>query len=444
MAITILDQPTALSLRPAFAPIEYLVSSTNTAESGFKMVCRIRYNGTIVSTLLLDTIPNTTKVILTAQNIIKSFNNSVYSLISGDIVNLQTITLGTFDVQFQEFYDGALQGSTVTSSSIDTFYSSPKYTEFASGKYLERQLSNIVHSVVIFSAYSDRVIADSGTVENNACTINFIDGIIPPRTYQLFLSGYGNYKLPSEAFNNSSYWMKIKPSQKIQAGFLVSTSGNNFKVLLQTFDANNSSLGSNTLLVSIGAGQYALDVGFNELALHDWVSPLSLTGVKKYAISVLNIADADEPVSVTYLYELDECVQYTPFEIHWLNRHGGYDSFVFSGKSKHETSNTKTMAKAKPNRLSGDTIQYLTSAIQSRPFHVSTQDMFTLSSRIIRDFEVAGFEDMFSSPEVYWNSPDGFINVNIKGDIYEHRTTENGQVFNIEAQFDIASNERQW
>lgn len=413
MAITILDQPTALSLRPAFAPIEYLVSSTNTTESGFKMVCRVRYNGAVVSTLLLDTIPNTNKVILTAQNIIKSFNSSVYSIISGDIVNLQTITLGTFDVQFQEFYNGILVGTPVNSSSIDTFYSSPKYTEFASGGYLKRQLNNL-------------------TVGSD------------PSTFGLFLTGFENYQTVANVFNGLSRWQIIKAEQKIQAGFLLSTNDNNFEVYLQTFDANNTFINANTLPFDQSRGQYTLDIGFEQLPAHDWATPLVLTNVKKYSITILDKDNQDEPVSFTYLFELDECKQYEPYEIHWLNRHGGYDSFVFSGKSKHETSNTKTMAKAKPNRINGNNLQYLTSAIQSRPFHVSTQEKYSISSRLIKDYEVEAFGDMFSSPEVYWNSPDGFINVNITGTVYEHRTTDNGQVFNIEAQFDISSNERQW
>jgi hypothetical protein len=51
MAITIQDQPTTTYIRPAFAPIEYLVSSDNTAQSGFKIVCKVYLNPTGANTL---------------------------------------------------------------------------------------------------------------------------------------------------------------------------------------------------------------------------------------------------------------------------------------------------------------------------------------------------------------------------------------------------------
>ncbi len=74
MALTIQDQPTTNIPEPSFAPIEYLVSSTNTTESGFKVVASLftdpSGDNTKIATLQLNTIPSATQVVTDIQNII--------------------------------------------------------------------------------------------------------------------------------------------------------------------------------------------------------------------------------------------------------------------------------------------------------------------------------------------------------------------------------------
>jgi hypothetical protein len=122
MAITIQDQPTTTYIRPAFAPIEYLVSSDNTAQSGFKIVCKVYLNpsgaNTLISTQQISVRPSTTQAILSIQDVVKSFVPISYSVPEGDTVGLITDTLNDFKVTFQEYYDSALQGSVVASNVI--------------------------------------------------------------------------------------------------------------------------------------------------------------------------------------------------------------------------------------------------------------------------------------------------------------------------------------
>lgn len=413
MAITILDQPTANSLRPAFAPIEYLTSSTSTGQSGFKLICSIRFNAGVVANINIETIPSTTQQLLTAQNVIKSYVSSLYSVLDGDTINMQTISLPSFFVDFREYYNGLLQGTTVSSSSIRAYYSSPKYVEFASGTYLKYQLNNLMTG-------------------------------FDPSLIGYLLSSFDNYKVSQTAIDTSTRWMSVKRTQKIQAGWLVNTNNSNFRIELRTYDINNTLVQYVFINEVMDKGKFALDIGYNELDIHTWSAALNLTNVIKWALTIVDLDNLSEPVSHTYLYEIDDCYYYNPFEIHWLNRWGGYDSFVFDGKSKHTTSNDKTLAKQKPKRISGSVLEYATHAEEVRPFHISTTDKYELTSRLIKNYEVAGFEDLFSSPEVYWRSPYGFISVIINGRTYEHRDTQNGQVFSVDLEMELNNNERQW
>jgi hypothetical protein len=117
MAITIQDQPTTTYIRPAFAPIEYLLSSSNSTESGFKIVCKVYLNpsgaNTLISTQQISVRPLTTQAILSIQDVVKSFVPISYSVTGGDTVGLINETLNEFKVTFQEYYNGALQGSVV-------------------------------------------------------------------------------------------------------------------------------------------------------------------------------------------------------------------------------------------------------------------------------------------------------------------------------------------
>ena len=61
-------------------------------------------------------------------------------------------------------------------------------------------------------------------------------------------------------------------------------------------------------------------------------------------------------------------------------------------------------------------------------------DKFRLTSRLLKDFEVEGLEDLVSSPEVYWKYTEDngiysdFVSVNVTNNSYRHAKSENGEV----------------
>ena len=427
MALTIQDQPrtTNFSPEPSFAPIEYLVSSDNTAESGFKVIASLftdpTGNNTKIATLQLNTIPSATQVVTDIQNIIQSFVTSDYSVLAGDTTNISQSALKDFKIAFQEYYSGALQGSAVSGNTFYSWNASPKYIEWA-------DLSGGTKK------YWDWSIED-----------------LFAETDKEFLNGFGQ---EAEWFNLSkaNNFLKVRSTQKYQASWIMrSNQSNTYKIYLQTLDSTFTTILSTTMDAANTAGLYTLDVGASEIASHSWASTPVMTNVKYYALRILNFTE-DVWATKTIMFEIDDCENtYTDYELHWLNRKGGYDSFTFSGKSNQTTSINKNFAKYNTRTIGASSITHNTYAQRKRAFHTALKDNYTLNSRLLKDFEVKGLEDLFSSPEVYWKYTEDngiysdFVSVNVTGNTFEHAKSENGQVYSMELQMEVDnSDKRQW
>lgn len=419
MALTIQDQPTTNIPEPSFAPIEYLVNSTSSTQSGFKVIASLftdpNGTNTKIATLQLNTIPSATQVVTDIQNIIQSFVTSDYSVLAGDTTNISQSALKDFKIAFQEYYSGALQGSAVSGNTFDSWNSSPKYIEWA-------DLSGGTKD------YYNWSIEDASAETNKE-----------------FLNGF---EQQAEWFNlgKSNNFLKVRSTQKYQASWIMRQNlSDTYKIYLQTLDSTFTTILSTTMTAANTAGLYTLDVGASEIASHSWASTPVMTNVKYYALRILNFTE-DVWATKTIMFEIDDCENtYTDFELHYLNRKGGYDSFTFSGKSNQTTSITKNFAKYNTRTIGTSSITHNTYAQRKRAFHTSLKDNYRLNSRLLKDFEVTALEDLFSSPEVYWKYDTNFVSVNVTGSTFEHAKSENGQVYSMELNMEVDnSDKRQW
>ena len=419
MALTIQDQPTTNIPEPSFAPIEYLVSSTSTAQSGFKVIASLftdpTGDNTKIATLQLNTIPSATQVVTDIQNIIQSFISSDYSVLAGDTTDISQSALKDFKIAFQEYYSGALQGSAVSGNTFDSWNSSPKYIEWADLSGSTKDYYN--WSIEDASAETDKE----------------------------FLNGF---EQDAEWFNlgKSNNFLKVRSTQKYQASWIMRQNlSDTYKIYLKTLDSTFTNILSTTMTAANTAGLYTLDVGASEIASHSWGTTPVMTNVKYYALRILNYTE-DVWATKTIMFEIDDCENtYTDYELHWLNRKGGYDSFTFSGKSNQTTSINKNFAKYNTRTIGASSITHNTYAQRKRAFHTSLSDNYTLNSRLLKDFEVEGLEDLFSSPEVFWKNDANFVSVNVTGNTFEHAKSENGQVYSMEVSMEIDnSDKRQW
>lgn len=415
MAIEIQDQPTTTLVRPAFSPIDFLLNTNTTQpQTGFKIVCKVYLDpagdNILISTQQVYLIPSKTQAVFKVQDVIKSYVSSVYSVIDGDTVDVITTPLNNFRVTFQEFYDGELKGSAVTSNTFSSWYASPTYVEFAANSWHGWQMS----------AYETTVGKE-------------------------FINGYNNQVYKFSRFDQNDPWLKLTPTQKVQIGWIIKASSI-VEVKLETFNSSFGSIVSTNINdAAVGIGSYALDVGAAQLASHTWADTVVMTNVKYYALTIFETQDQDKEMK-SILFEVDSCTtNYTPYELHWLNRKGGYDSMVFDGKSTETIDITKSFAKYANSDISGTSLDYKTSKQRTRAFHTGIKTQYKVNSRLLKDFEMVGMQDLYTSPEVYWLSPDGFINVNTEMKTYERMKSEDGRVYSVELTMTVDnSDERQW
>ena len=174
MAITIQDQPDIAYVYPAYAPIEYLVSSTNTAESGFKIICKVYYGAMaqLVSTQQINIRPSSTQAILSIQDVVKSFVTSQYSLLENNDFLVLRLNEG-FNVTFQEYYDGELQGVEVPSNFVYVYNASPTYIQFASNEWQNYQIASGSEQKLLLSNFNNNKIA-AGSLTNFSINDNWL------------------------------------------------------------------------------------------------------------------------------------------------------------------------------------------------------------------------------------------------------------------------------
>ena len=106
MAITIQSQPTEDYKQPAWNDLNFVVSSSNTAQSGFKIVTLVKVNGTTVQTLNLYTYPSTTRSYCNVNKIVQNYITDVYQGVKSSPSIYSNQSLSNVQVTFQEYYSG--------------------------------------------------------------------------------------------------------------------------------------------------------------------------------------------------------------------------------------------------------------------------------------------------------------------------------------------------
>ena len=84
-------------------------------------------------------------------------------------------------------------------------------------------------------------------------------------------------------------------------------------------------------------------------------------------LRILNFTE-DVWATKTIMFEIDDCENtYTDYELHWLNRKGGYDSFTFSGKSNQDYKHTiRTLLKYNTRTIGASSITHKTYSHSAR------------------------------------------------------------------------------
>lgn len=423
MALTIQDQPASQVFYPVGNPIEYLISSTNSATSNFKVDIKVYYDpagaNTLIYTGKYDIIPSTTQILFDAHKVLKS-------RVAENITNLRTSATGikteslksfTARVVAQEYFGAvpALTGSTSTSNTIRVWNGALKYRGWQRGDTAKYRID----STSAVDTLTQKLLTG---FENRAEVLHSAVVAAPASYFR------GQYNL-----------RKITSSQLAQIQWLWQGSGGTSNnVSINTYQSDLTAGQTGTITLASAVGYSSLNIGMAALIADGTGSLDLLSSTDKYmSVSVHN---ASKQLSSTYLFEIDwsPCSRFDSYEIHWLTRAGGWDSKIFDKRSKHFTDIEKKGYNSNSLPISGSSIVHNSFDIKGRNNVISTKERYILNSDNLQAWELAGLEDLATSPLVYWNSPDGFINIVPKEpETHEHKTNTVDKLFNFSFSFEI-------
>ena len=423
MALTLDVEPT-LQFTSVGNPIEYLISSTNTAQPNFKFDVRVYYDpagtNTLLAALKYDVLPNTTKALVDISRIVQS-------QIVEDITNLRTSATGIKNettrlkyvkVTFQEYYGTIpVTAGGVTSSSnlpiVNQAYKKQQWVK--SGEVAKYNIPAAPGSDSLtgrlLTGFSNYVAATDATI--NAA----------PSTY--FGGNYNVRKVNSDQLQQIMFnWYGTGGTNKrVQFAYFTSAMALSFSY--------NRAITSATCPTSINIGTAAMiAIGSGAIT--------GLDSTHKYFYAC--IKNDTNQLTAAYLYEIDwsPCSRFTTYEIHWLNRFGGWDSWVFDKLSSHVSNIERKEYNQYTSPVSSSSIVHGSYELQGRNFVVNTKEQYEVRSKYLREWELQGLEHLITSPQVYWNSPDGFIPITIQNpNTFEHKTNTVDKLFNLQFSFEV-------
>lgn len=424
MAITIQSQPDEDFKQPAWNDLNFVVSSDNTAQPGFKIIANVKVNGTTVQKLNLYVYPNTIRCWCNVSRIVQNYVTDIYQggLTSPDVDYSQTLT--TVQVTFQEWYEvsgtGGLRGTVVSSDVIDVWKSSLSLNEVVENETVKFQLDSAIA-------------ADNGTIK-----------LLTPFTNRIT----GNAGSAPASISLSSRFIPLHDGQRYVLRFLRDSKAGSLDVRVQAgvYDATGTRTASNYVAYSSldNTKIFDFEIGTNEIGSHSWNTAwTALDSNDKYL--AFQITDLTYAQTYIYLFELDwnACTPFTSYEVHWLNRYGGFDSWIFNRRSKHNTQVETAKYKNDPFDIISPTPTTNQRYVKSN--YTQLTETYELNTNNLQEWEYSGIKDLFASPEVYIRIGGDFYSATVEGkQQYQNYISTDG-IYNVNVALKIDTNEqRQW
>lgn len=161
------------------------------------------------------------------------------------------------------------------------------------------------------------------------------------------------------------------------------------------------------------------------------------------------ITDADDWYDVeindeTYRFYLVCEPRFEPFDIHFLNQYGSYDSKVFNKVSRKVLNIQKSSFGVQPYTVdSSGIVSYQTGAVRNESQHTYASqysDKLILNSDILTDAEYTWLADLMVSTQVFINIDGVLTPCNITDTNYEPKKRINDQLTNLVINIEFGSN----
>lgn len=417
MAITIQSQPNEDYKQPAWNNLNFVVSSTETAQTGFKIVTLVKVNGTTVQTLNLYTYPSTTRSYCNVNKIVQNYITDVYQGVLPSPTIAGSQTLAYVQVTFQEFYSGGLQGSVVNSNVIDVWRAS-----FSLGDFVDVDQEQFQMDAALAANY--------GQYRMLTPYENVMLGTLFPDPISLNLN-----------------FLKIKAGQIYYLRYLRDSQSTALDLYMRITIYDSAGVITHEDVVSYlsvnNLKMFDFAIGTDVLDTHSWLTGFTLDANDKYFS--IGLTSTTYQQSYRYLFEIDwtPCEAYDNYEVHWCNRYGGFDSWVFDRRSRSQTEVIQNVYKNDPFDISSPTPT--TTGRYVKPNFTQLAETYDLNSRNLKTWEYEGLKDLLTSPEIYIKVGTAFYSATVQEKQTYQNYKQSDSIFNMNVKLKIDNNEqRQW
>ena len=182
-----------------------------------------------------------------------------------------------------------------------------------------------------------------------------------------------------------------------------------------------------------------IGVGYQNLLTQTYIAgAVDMTDptIEYYAIDFGKYTGTWTGYSVVYIYELVECCSERSTRLHFFNRLGGADSYTFTSRKKISQTNNSELAQKPLSWIAGSTTP--TSSFDRGKFKINqtAEIVYEVESGFYDADNGAFLSEILSSPEVYMETTEGLVAVNIIDSEIVIRESE--QLVNLIIQFVLA------
>ena len=388
MAYTIVQQPNNTWL-PAYNEIVYQVSSSNYTQPNHKYIAQIKIDGSIVHTEKTIGHPSNGDGVFEISRLVNSYLSCyVLDQDSTDGIIKATGQYAQLIVVFGEEY-----GTTIT-------------------QYLT--LATSTTKYIWYGGLTPRDQNEYDTADLVAKDVNSYILSTRPATMNIYQDQYD--------------WMYFINDNTI---------GDVDKIVITAYTPSTSSV------VEIGndfnADKSVLIIpsGFNlnnvrGTFIDFGAQPILPTGTTHYTIQLKKSTGA--VMSQPYIrYVYDECVRFDEFDLCWLNRWGGKDSFRCTMITDESVESVKQTYKKSVYGMSAGSWTKDTNARAYNNYSTVSSDIWTLRTNFLTDDEAELFRDLFDSPVITLRDGTKQYEVNFIGStVFEKRRIEQENLIKFE------------
>jgi hypothetical protein len=405
MAITIDQQVTGMAT--AYNPIDYVLSSTNTSETSFKFIADVYVNGVKRHRYLTPADPNYSNGFIDIASIIESYLTFDFdTALSDDSIKDNPNSIAEVYVDFGEQYDvsGVITdfSGLATSQTLEIINGSLEYEDYIGFDYTEYLNDSSALTKFLTNAPVNRTI---------------------PSDMNAWLYMYND---------NSTVYLD--------------------KVRIRTYDSNGTINGLFTFSNSYrGGGSYTdnhvrFPVGANlnnvtGVTVNSGALPILDADVASYDVQTFDNLITGTSEIRTYTRDLT-CTGFDRYTLHFINELGGFDSFAFDLVHKINWSKEQSNYMTHGYTRSEDAVTRNLTKHQKRSYHTETNKSIRLTSNWITEAESIWLRELFDSPIIYCEYPDGALVAvaDIDLNTYEEKQNIIDKTFNLEMTVNLAWN----